>query len=70
MDVGEVGAGVGDQERGVETSAGRDGGSAAVTCAEEILVWERTGVAEDWEICVGDWDRGGGGGGDLYCGVA
>ena len=54
MDVGEVEAGVGDQERGVETSAGRDGGSAAVTCEEEILVWERTGVAEDWEICVGD----------------
>ena len=72
MDVGEVEAGVGvlDQEGGVETSGGKDGGSAAATCAEEILVWDRTGVAEDWEICVGDWDRGGVGGGDLYCGVA
>ena len=72
MDVGEVEAGVGvlDQEGGVETSGVKDGGSAAATCAEEILVWKRTGVAEDWEISVGNWDRGGGGGGDLYCEVA
>jgi len=58
-----------DQEGGVETSGVKDGGSAAATCVE-ILVWERTGVAEDWEISVGNWDRGGGGGGDLYCEVA
>ena len=69
MDVGEVEAGVLDQEGGVETSGGKDGGSAAATCAEEILVWKRTGVAGDWEISVGNWDRGGVGGGDLYCEV-
>ena len=69
MDVGEVEAGVLDQEGGVETSGVKDGGSAAATCAEEILVWKRTGVAGDWEISVGNWDRGGVGGGDLYCEV-
>ena len=69
MNVREVEAGVLDQEGGVETSGVKDGGSAAATCAEEILVWKRTGVAGDWEISVGNWDRGGVGGGDLYCEV-